>query len=78
MGMSLDGAHGIMNSSNPAIQAALSAYNNWGIDYSNPNGFADTGLYYWNATRGLSNSTYDPGDYVITLTAGGTTFYRPR
>jgi len=39
---------------------------------------ADTGLYYWNATSGLKNSTYNSTDYVITLTAGGTTYYRPR
>ena len=53
MGMSMSQ---IMNSSNPAIQAAISAYNNWGTDCSNPNGFADTGQYYWNATRTVFSS----------------------
>jgi hypothetical protein len=75
MGMSMSQ---IMNSSNPVIQAAISSYNNWGTDYSNPKGFADTGSYFWNATGGLGRSTYNATDYVITLTAGGTTFYRPR
>ena len=78
MGMSMTA---IKNSRNQGIQAAISAYMNWGIDYSNPNGYADTGLYYWNRTSGLPNSTYGDGTgYVKTLTAGGavtTTFYRP-
>jgi hypothetical protein len=68
----------IMASRNPGIEAAISAYNNWGTDYSNPNGAADNGYYYWNKTSGLGNSTYDPSSYIITLTAGGSTFYRPR
>jgi hypothetical protein len=75
MGMSMSA---IMSSKNAGIQAALSAYNNWGIDYSNPIGYSDNGYYYWNKTSDLKNSTYDPRYYIITLTAGGSTFYRPR
>ena len=68
----------IMSSSNPVIQAAISSYNDWGTDYSNPNGAADTGLYYWSSTSGLKNSIYNATNYIITLTAGGTTFFRPK
>jgi hypothetical protein len=77
MGMSLNK---ITNSSNKYIKAAISAYDNWEVDYSNPKGFPDTGLYYWNASKGMAGSSYgkNPDNYIITLTAGGTTFYRPK
>jgi RHS repeat-associated protein len=68
----------ISSSSNQYIQAAITAYNNPQTDYSNPSGFADTGLYFWNATRGLNASVYNAANYIITLQAGGTTFYRPK
>jgi len=77
MHMTVDG---ILGGHNGGLQAALDAFStaNWSTDYSNPRGFADTRLYYWSATNALATSQYGDGTgYVITLVAGGTTFYRP-
>jgi RHS repeat-associated protein len=70
----------IIASKNPGIQAAIIAYNNWDTDYSNPQGYSDTGQYYWNSSSNMANSQYNnnPNNFVKTLIAGGTTFYRPK
>ncbi|MDE3212329.1 MAG: hypothetical protein KGM98_03775 [Bacteroidota bacterium] len=66
----------IIYSSNPGIQGALEAYNNWGIkDFSN-------GAYYWNATSqkysaniGINFRNAESGTYIITAVLGNTTFF---
>jgi len=75
MGMSMNA---IMHSKNAGIRAAMEAYNNWGTDYSNPKGFADTGYYFWNKTTDFKGAPFSPATSVITLVAGGTTFYRDK
>ncbi len=70
----------VMNSSNVGIKAAISAYKNWDIDYSNPHKYRNSGFYYWNASDNLKGSPYsaNPSAYIITHKAGKTIFYRPK
>jgi RHS repeat-associated protein len=81
MGLGLDYIEN--QSTNAGLHALINAFSNqgWGADPSNPNGYADTGRYFWIATGSLNSPTsqYNSATMVITLTLpSGTTFYRPR
>jgi hypothetical protein len=82
MGLGLD--YIVNRSTNVGLKALLNTFSDkgWGgLDYSNPNGYADTGWYYWIATGSLDSptSSYKKATMVITLPdTNGTTFFRPK
>lgn len=71
-------------STNAGLKALLYTFSNagWsGPDYSNPNGLADTGWYYWIKTVDLFSrgSSYNSATMVKTIpNLNGTTFFRPK
>jgi len=71
----------LSTSNNKGIQYAYAAaFGNWSVDISNSIGYPDTGLYFFNQTSTLTNSTYGAhgAGYCITAQYGGSTFYRPQ
>jgi hypothetical protein len=82
--MSLSPDYIANTSTNAGLKALLYTFSaaGWGgPDYSNPNGLADTGWYYWIKTVDLNakGSSYNSATMVITIpNLNGTTFFRSR